>query len=316
MRNKKTVVIGGGTGLSTMLEGLKLYTDKITAIVTVADDGGSSGRLRKDFKMPPPGDVRHCIGALAQVSPVMKELINFRFSDGEMKGHSWGNITLAALNEMSESFEDAVRKFNKLMGVTGMVYPVANEPLTLSAKLADGTVIVGESIIGSARQGEGKEIQEVYITPENPKPVEGALRAIAEADIIVIGPGSLYTSIIPNLLVGGIADEIRKSKAVKLYVCNIMTQPGETDGYDAYRHLEAVEKYSYKGIADAMIVNGAGLPQSLEEAYALEDAYAVRCDGCREGVNVVRENLILVKDGKIRHNFIKLARLIMYIGNK
>ncbi|MEE1224843.1 MAG: gluconeogenesis factor YvcK family protein, partial [Clostridia bacterium] len=175
MKNKKIVVIGGGTGLSTLLRGLKLYTNKITAVVTVADDGGSSGRLRDDLGMLPPGDVRNCVSALAETDTVWQELMNFRFSEGTLSGHSLGNLTLAALNEMSQSFEEAVMKFNQLMGVSGIVYPVTNESVVLSAVLEDGTLVEGESNIGTYREGENKSIKEIYMTPEKPEPVSGVI---------------------------------------------------------------------------------------------------------------------------------------------
>ena len=318
MKNKKIVVIGGGTGLSTMLRGLKLYTSKITAVVTVADDGGSSGRLRDDLGMLPPGDVRNCVSALAETDAVWQELMNFRFSEGSLKGHSLGNLTLAALNEMSESFEEAVAKFNQLMGVVGIVYPVTNESVQLNAYLEDGTLVEGESNIGTYRAGADKGIKEIFITPKNPEPVSGVIKAIENADIIVIGPGSLYTSIIPNLLVDGVVDAIKKSSAKKIYVANIMTQPGETDGYSASKHLDEIEKYSYKGIADGIILNNASLPPSLSEKYAAENAYMVNPDteNLYNRTVVLEDNFVLVKNEKIRHNFMKLARIIMYFANR
>lgn len=318
MKNKKIVVIGGGTGLSTLLRGLKLYTNKITAVVTVADDGGSSGRLRDDLGMLPPGDVRNCVSALAETDTVWQELMNFRFSEGTLSGHSLGNLTLAALNEMSQSFEEAVMKFNQLMGVSGIVYPVTNESVVLSAVLEDGTLVEGESNIGTYREGENKGIKEIYMTPEKPEPVSGVIKAIGEADVIVIGPGSLYTSIIPNLLVDGVCDAIHKSKAKKIYVTNIMTQPGETDGYSASKHLDEIEKYSYKGIADAVILNTSLLPAGLSEKYALQNAYPVNPDteNLYSRTVVLEDNFVLVKNEKIRHNFMKLARIIMYFAGR
>ena len=225
----KVVAIGGGTGLSTMLKGLKLHTHNITAVVTVADDGGSSGILRSDLGMLAPGDVRNCVSALAEVDPVMGELLNFRFKDGSLKGHSLGNLFLAALNETSSSFDEAVKKFSHLAGVVGTVYPVTNESVTLSALLEDGRLIEGESHIGVHHDGPKNGIVKLMVNPEKPKAVDGVIKALEKADIIVLGPGSLYTSIIPNLLVDGVVDAIKKSNAVKIYVCNIMSQAGETE---------------------------------------------------------------------------------------
>ncbi len=311
MNDKKIVVIGGGTGLSTLLKGLKLHTHNITAVVTVADDGGSSGRLRHDLGMLPPGDVRNCVGALAEVDPLMSRLLSFRFHEGALAGHNLGNLVLAALNEMSDNFEEAVGKFNHLMGVVGRVYPVTNESLTLSAVLNDGSVINGESLIGKPHGS--RRIKEVYITPRLPKPVDGVISAIREADIIVLGPGSLYTSIIPNLLVDGVADAIRHSTAKKIYVCNIMTQPGETDDYTASMHLDAIEKHSYPGIADAVIVNASPLPDELARLYAEQNAYEVVTDTeiLEKKAEVIPGRLIIANNDKIRHNFNRLARIIM-----
>lgn len=313
MADKKIVVIGGGTGLSTMLRGLRMHTHNITAVVTVADDGGSSGRLRNDLGMLPPGDVRNCVGALADTEPILSELLSFRFSEGTLKDHSFGNIMLAALNEMSDSFEEAVCKLNHIMGVIGKVYPVTNDTVDLRAVLEDGTVIDGESKIGTYRSGENKGISRLHIVPENPKPVDGVIKAIEEAEVIVLGPGSLYTSIIPNLLVDGVTEAIKASRAKKVYVCNIMTQPGETDGYSVCDHLRAIEKHSYEGIIDAVIVNRAPLPEELREKYAAENAYQVAddTDKLSEKAIVVYGDLLLMKNDKIRHNFSRLARTVV-----
>ena len=316
MAGLKIAAIGGGTGLSTMLKGLKLYTHEISAIVTVADDGGSSGMLRNDYGMLPPGDVRNCVSALADIDPLASELLNYRFREGAMKGHSLGNLMLAALNEMSGSFEEAVEKFNRIMGVVGTVYPVTNQDVTLHAVLKNGSVIHGESHIGAHRAGRGARIDRVYLEPERPEAVAQATEAIHNADVIVLGPGSLYTSIIPNLLVGGITEAIRDSKAVKIYVCNIMTQPGETEGYTASDHLAALEKHSYRGIADAIVVNSALIPAALKERYAAEFASEVIVDSEKitDRTAVVAGNFLLVKEDKIRHNFSRLARTIVTIG--
>lgn len=316
MEGLKIAAIGGGTGLSTMLKGLKLYTPNISAVVTVADDGGSSGILRNDYGMLPPGDVRNCVSALADIDPIAGELLNYRFKEGNLKGHSLGNLILAALNEMSGSFEEAVEKFNHIMGVVGTVYPVTNEDVTLHAVLKNGNVIHGESHIGTHRIGKGTRIDKVYLNPEKPKAVEQAVEAILAADVVVLGPGSLYTSIIPNLLVDGITEAIRESKAVKIYVCNIMTQPGETEGYMASDHLVALEKHSYKGIADAMIVNNAVIPETLRLRYSEEFASEVIVDSEKiiDRTALVSGNFLLIKSDKVRHNFSRLARTIVTIG--
>lgn len=307
----KVAAIGGGTGLSTMLRGLKLHTGNITAIVTVADDGGSSGVLRNDLGMLPPGDVRNCVSALAEVDPVLGELLNFRFSEGSLEGHSLGNLILAALNETSSSFDEAVKKFSRMTSIVGTVYPVTNENIKLSAVLKDGSRIDGESHIGVHRNDNA--IDHVFITPQNPKAVNGVIRAIKKADIIVLGPGSLYTSIIPNLLVDGVVDAIKKSSAVKIYVCNIMTQAGETEGYTLSDHLEAIERHSYRGIADVVIANNASIPEGLRIKYAEEYSHIVPIDADKimDRCSVLQGNLLLVKNEKIRHNFSRLSRTII-----
>lgn len=313
----RVVAIGGGTGLSTMLKGLKLHTHNITAVVTVADDGGSSGMLRNDLGMLAPGDVRNCVSALAEVDPVMGELLNFRFKDGSLKGHSLGNLFLAALNETSSSFDEAVKKFSRLAGIVGTVFPVTNEAVTLSALLKNGTVINGESHIGVHRDEENSGIERLIVNPERPKPVEGVIKAIEKADIIVLGPGSLYTSIIPNLLVYGVVDAVKNSKAVKIYVCNIMSQQGETDGYTANDHLEAIERHSYEGISDIVLVNSAEIPEGLKNKYAMENSYEVEVDAQKilKRAKLVEGDLLIVRNDKIRHNFSRLARTIMRLGS-
>ena len=315
MGDLKIAAIGGGTGLSTMLRGLKLHTNEITAIVSVADDGGSSGILRSDMGMLPPGDIRNCVAALTDVEPMYEELLNYRFKGGVFRGHTLGNMFLAAINDMSENFDEAVNKFCRLVGVSASVVPVSNDSIVLGAILEDGTIVKGESNIGE-RDNKEYGIKKVFIDPGDAKPVKSAMDAIREADIIVLGPGSLYTSVIPNLLVSGITDTIIESKAKKIYVCNIMTQPGETDGYSASQHLDAIERHSVRGLVDYMIVNDAPVPVSVKETYAKEFAAPVIPDIEKlEGrVNVLCGNLFLVKDGQIRHNFSRLSRAIINLG--
>lgn len=316
LSDTRVVAIGGGTGLSTMLKGLKLHTHNITAVVTVADDGGSSGILRTDLGMLAPGDVRNCVSALAEVDPVMGELLNFRFKDGSLKGHSLGNLFLAALNETSSSFDEAVKKFSRLAGVVGTVYPVTNEAVTISALFKSGRVIDGESNIGVHHAEDNSPIERIIMHPEKPKAVEGVIRAIDRAEIIVLGPGSLYTSIIPNLLVDGVVDAIKRSSAVKIYVCNIMSQQGETEGYTANDHLTAIERHSYEGIADIVVANNAVIPEGLKQKYAAEHAHEVEIDAAKilTRAKLVQGNLMLVRNDRIRHNFSRLARTIMRLG--
>ena len=315
MSELKITAIGGGTGLSTMLKGLKLHTRQITAIVSVADDGGSSGVLRSDMGMLPPGDVRNCIAALIDMDEQYADLLNYRFREGVFEGHTVGNMLLAAINENSENFDEAVSKLSRLVGISGKVIPVSNDSITLGAELTDGNIIYGESNIGE-RQAGAASIDHVFIKPVWARPVESAVNAIKEADIVVLGPGSLYTSVIPNLLVDGIIQAISDSSAKKVYVCNIMTEPGETDGMSAADHLDAVEKHSYKGIADYIVVNDAPIPDSVKETYAAEGSVPVEADidELAKRVNVLHGNMFLVKNGQIRHNFIRLARGIARLG--
>lgn len=315
MSRLRIAALGGGTGLSTMLRGLKLHTDKITAIVSVADDGGSSGVLRADRGMLPPGDIRNCVAALTDVEPVFGELLNYRFKDGIFEGHTLGNMFLAAINDMSPSFDEAVKTFCRLVGASANVVPVSNDSITLCAKLENGMVIEGESHIGE-RTNNNIGIERVFISPVHAKPVRSAVDAIKEADIIVLGPGSLYTSVIPNLLVDGITETIMESHAKKVYVCNIMTQPGETDGYTASQHLDALERHSAKDIVDYIVVNSAVVPDSVKKLYAAENSVQVEADMDRlmGRVNVLHGNLFLVKDGQVRHNFSRLARGIVRLG--
>lgn len=313
--DKKVVAIGGGTGLSTMLRGLKLYTKNLTAVVTVADDGGSSGMLRNDLGMLPPGDIRNCIVALADIEPIMYKLLNYRFTDGALAGHSFGNLFLAALNGISGGFDEAVSTMSSVLAVVGRVLPVTTENVTLGAVLENGRIINGESAIGGRDASEGR-IDRVFLNPSEPEALGDVIRAISEAEIVVFGPGSLYTSIIPNLLVDGVADAVKKSSAVKIYVCNIMTQSGETDGYTVYDHLRTLEKHSFDGIVDFVIANNEKIPSALAELYSAENAYAVRVDDAgfdASHATLVQGNLLLVKDEQIRHNFSRLARAIMLL---
>jgi uncharacterized cofD-like protein len=220
------VCIGGGTGMSTMLRGLKNYVKDITAIVTVSDDGGGSGVLRDELGMPPPGDIRNCIQALSNTEPTMEKLWSYRFESGSLKGQCFGNLLLAAMNGISESFEDAVAKVSDVLAITGRVLPVTDEDVNLKAELEDGSSVVGESAIARQKRIHGCRIKRVSLVPERPPALYSCVNAIEKADMIILGPGSLYTSVIPNLLVEGIAQAIMDSDAIKVYICNVMTQPG------------------------------------------------------------------------------------------
>lgn len=314
-RGPHIVAIGGGTGLSTMLRGLKRYTSNITAVVTVADDGGGSGVLRKDLKILPPGDIRNCILALADTEPIMEQLLQYRFTKGMLKGQNFGNLFLAAMGGISENFEQAVKRMGDVLAVTGRVLPVTLEDVRLRAQLADGSMIYGESQIGD-RPPRGSQIRKVYIEPSKAKPCPDVIEAIYKADAIVLGPGSLYTSVIPNLLVEGIPDAIRKSKAVKIYVCNIMTQPGETEGYSVYDHVKALEDHTYKGIIDYCIVNSQPVPPHILPRYKRDGAQKVDFDAqrlVRTGIKPIYEELLFIRDNYVRHDYIKLAEVMLRI---
>jgi uncharacterized cofD-like protein len=314
IKGPKIVAIGGGTGLSTMLRGLKLYSSNITAIVTVADDGGGSGILRQDLGMLPPGDIRNCILALANTEPIMQQLLQYRFKDGMLKGQSFGNLFLAAMDGISSSFVEAVRKMSDVLAVTGRVLPVTLDDIRLCAELEDGYVVSGEANIGTHNNTHNGRIKRVFLDPPFAKPLQEAFDAIMEADVIVLGPGSLYTSIIPNLLVDGVCEQISKSSALKVYVCNIMTQPGESEGYSVYDHIVALEKHSRKGIIDYCIVNTSDIPQELKKKYADDGAETVRVDYElieKEGIKVIAGEFTSVRGSYVRHDSIKIAEAII-----
>ncbi len=270
------VVIGGGTGLSTLLRGLKLYSSNITAIVTVADDGGSSGKIRDELGILPPGDIRNTLVALADTEPLMERLFQYRFSWGEgLSGHSFGNLFIAAMTDITGDFETAIREFGKVLAVGGMVLPSTLETVRLKAVYADGSEIIGESKIPKV----GKSIEAISLVPQYIEPLPEALKAIASADLIVLGPGSLYTSIIPNLLVNKISEALVNSQALKVYVCNVMTQPGETDNMSAGDHIRAIFKHTgQRKIFDYVLLNNARLTASQARKYSAQNSYPIKLD--------------------------------------
>ena len=307
----RIAVIGGGHGLSNMLRGLKDYTENLAAIVTVADDGGGSGALRQDLGMPPPGDIRNCLAALANTEPLMKQMMDYRFQEGSLAGQSFGNLFLAALNGISPSFDTAVRRMSEVLAITGRVLPVTTADVQLEAEFENGASVVGESKIFHCKKKEDCRITKVRLLPERPKALPEALSAIHEADMIVLGPGSLYTSIIPNLLVDGIVDAIRESTALKIYVCNVMTQEGETEGYTAADHIAAIFQHSEPGLFSLCLANSSPIPADAAARYAGEGAEPLRCDTERcatLGVEVVRRPIAIVRDGYVRHQPDDLAR--------
>lgn len=312
----RIVVIGGGTGLSTMLRGLKTYTENITAIVSVSDDGGGSGMLREDLGMLPPGDIRNCITALANTEPTMMELMNYRFPEGINKGQSFGNLFLAALNGITGSFEEAVTRMNEVLAVTGKVLPVTNANVDLVADFENGASVVGESKIAAKKKQQNCRIHQVRLEPQKPKALPHAIDAILSADMIILGPGSLYTSIIPNLLVDGIVQALEKSKAPKIYVLNIMTQDGETEGYTAFDHLHALLQHSAPHLVDACIYNTAPVPDPIQARYKTEDAEPVEMDMQRfreAGVEMYGFPLIAGGSQLARHDPALLAQAVVNV---
>ena len=312
------VCIGGGTGLSTLLRGLKKVTQNITAIVTVADDGGGSGILRDELGMPPPGDIRNCMQALSNAEPTLELLMAYRFDTGSLKGQSFGNLFLAAINGITESFDKAVIRMGEVLSITGRVLPVTIDDVHLWAEFEDGSTVVGESKIAAAKEKRQSRIRRVELAPREAKALPECLKAIESADMIVIGPGSLYTSIIPNLLVNGIVDAISRSDAIKLYVCNIMTQPGETEGYSASEHINALLVHAGGKLFDCCIVNSEFAPLHIFERYIKSGAEPVTVDedAVNElGVEMIRAPVAADKGDLARHDPVRLAAELMRVFN-
>ena len=312
-KGPKIVVVGGGTGLSTLLRGLKLYSSNITAIVTVADDGGSSGRLRREIGVLPPGDIRNCLAALADEEKLLTELFQYRFEAGAgLSGHSFGNLFLTAMSEITGDLEQAVAASSQVLAIRGTVLPATLSDVSLWAEMEDGRLIEGESNIPKA-QGR---ICNIGCIPANPPALPAAIAAIEEADYIIIGPGSLYTSIIPNLLVPEIAEAIAKARVPRIYVCNIMTQPGETENYTVADHIRAIDHVCRQKIFDAVLVHRKTPSLELLERYAEENSYPVYID--REAISKLGRRIVIanIMDEKgsinsIRHDSNQLARVLL-----
>ena len=277
----KIVAIGGGHGLSNTLRALKRYTSNITAIVTVADDGGGSGVLRQELGMLPPGDIRNCILALSNTEPVMAQLLDYRFTAGSLAGQSLGNLFLAALNDLCGSFDGAVRRMSEVLNITGRVLPVTCENVQLHAEFENGGTVTGQSRIFLAKKENDCRILRVWLTPERPAPLPEAVAAIQQADLIVIGPGSLYTSIIPNFLVEGIGEAVAGAKGKKVFVLNIMGQEGETEGYTAADHVTALLRHA-PGVVDCCLANNAPIPPEMAAAYRQEGVGPIELESLRD----------------------------------
>jgi uncharacterized cofD-like protein len=311
-RGPKIVTIGGGTGLSTLLRGLKTYSANITAIVTVADDGGSSGRLRREIGVLPPGDIRNCMAALADEEKLLTELFQYRFRAGDgLTGHSFGNLFLTALSEITGDLERAITASSKVLAIRGQVMPATLSDVRLWAELGDGRRIEGESNITAA----GGTIVKIGCTPANPPALPAAIKAIKEADYIIMGPGSLYTSVIPNLLVSEIAEAIAASEVPRIYVCNIMTQPGETQGYTVADHIRAIDEACGKPLFNAVLVHKKCPSARALIRYAQQNSHPVFLD--REAVTILGRRIVLAnvmhedETSCVRHDPQRLAKVLL-----
>lgn len=310
MTRKKIVAIGGGTGMPVLLRGLKQLPVDLSAIVTVADDGGSSGKLRTELAMPAPGDIRNVIAALADAEPMLIDLFQHRFKDGNgLSGHSMGNLLLAAMTSISGDFYNGIKEISRVLKVKGNIYPIANQNVVLHAEMTDGEIVTGESNIPLAN----KQIKRVFVSPLPVKPLPDAIEAIKQADLIVISPGSLYTSVMPNLIVPEIENALRDAPGKVVYVCNVMTQYGETTGYTAGDHIQAIHDHIGVDIVSTIVVNNSAIEQDIRENYAEEHAEPVVYDISRLkslGLEVIEADIIDHHQRKLRHDTHKIAKLL------
>ncbi|MGP4073326.1 gluconeogenesis factor YvcK family protein [Piscibacillus sp. B03] len=307
----KVVVIGGGTGLPVLLRGLRQYPINLSAIVTVFDDGGSSGRLREDLSIPAPGDIRKVIASMSDVEPTLLKLFQHRFENGNgISGHSLGNLILAGMTSITGDFYKGIKEISRVFNVKGRIYPIANENMYLKAEFEDGTVVRGESNIPKV----GKKIKRVFYDPPKIEPLPEAVQAIQKAEMIVVAPGSLYTSIIPNLIAPEIKQALLKAKAKKYYICNIMTQHGETDDYTASQHIKALHDHVGDKFIDEIVIHGKMISPNIKEGYAKEQAAPVLCDDenlHNVGVQVLKGDIAsLHEDGTLKHDEQKIAKLL------
>lgn len=310
----RIAALGGGTGLSTMLRGLKSSGADVTAIVAVTDDGGGSGVLRRELGMLPPGDVRNCILALANAEPIMSQMMNYRFREGSLAGQNLGNLMLAALNELSGSFDQAVASLSEVLAITGRVLPVTTENLTLYAQFDNGVSIAGETSITDYKKKTDAQIRRMILVPPGAEAMDSVLEAIDRADMIVMGPGSLYTSILPNLLIRQVAEHIRDSDALKVYVLNVMTQDGETEGYTASDHVKTLFDQTGVKLFDWVLANDLPIPEATRRLYAGENAVPVPVDDDKLralGVKVVRAPVGAAQGSLFRHDPAALSRALM-----
>jgi uncharacterized cofD-like protein len=329
----RIVSIGGGTGLSTLLSGVKRFATgtqrhaaestwpmvDITAVVTVSDDGGSSGRLRRDFDILPPGDIRNCMTALSEDELLLSQLFRFRFASGRgLKGHSFGNLFLTAMHQITGDFAQAVKLSSEILAIRGHIFPATATNVTLEAVLADGTVVRGESKISKSRL----PIKKIRLHPANCTPLPDTLAALAEADLITLGPGSLYTSIVPNILVRGMAEAIEKSPAMKVYFVNLMWQPGETINFTASQHVKVIHAHAKRKLIDCVVLNSAPIAPALQRKYARAQVQPVENDMAalaKLGVKIVTADLVSggsVAQEKIRHDSAALADVVLDLASR
>lgn len=313
-RGAKIVAIGGGSGLAVLLHGLKQFTSNITAVVTVADDGGSSGRLRSQFNIPPPGDIRNCLVALADAEPMMSDLFQFRFQESsDLEGHNFGNLFILAMLRITGDFEKAIKESSKILAIRGRVLPATLKRVTLLAQHHDGTQTEGESNISKVRS----PIERLHLKPEGCSATEDALQAIQNADAIVIGPGSLYTSILPNLLIEDLAAALVRTNVPKIYICNVMTQPHETDHFSVFDHVNTIIEHSRPEVLSHVLVNLGKIPEPILKKYAKEEAFLVDLDIAKVrglGYTVTEANIVNCVD-TIRHNSRRVSKVIFDIVN-
>lgn len=312
----KIVVIGGGTGLNSVLKGLKNYTDNITAIVTVSDYGEQKTESRKLLEALPLDDVKESIVALSAKEDAMEKLMNFKFGNGKLSQMSFGDVYFLAMQELYRDFTESVKQSQNIFNMTGKVLPVTMEEIKICAELEDGTVIESKEKIPEVINNKTCKISRVFITPSNCKPAPGVLEAISEADAIIIGPGSLYTNVIPNLLVKGVAKAIKETKAFKVYVSNLMTEPGQTDNYTLSEHIKAINDHAGKGIVEYCIYDTGEIIPEYVRKYNMEGAEVVEQDTSKvkiEGVHLIQRNLSYIENGFIRHNPDAIAASIIQL---
>ena len=306
-RGPKVVAIGGGTGLSTLLRGIKDYTSNLTAIVTVADDGGSTGRLRQEFGVVAPGDLRQCISALAEAEPLMSKLFQYRFTEGTgLEGHSFGNLFIVAMSEVTGNFEAAIHEASRVLNVRGTILPSTLEDVTLSARTHEDEEVHGEHNITE----RGGQIKELFINPPDALAHPEAVRAILDADMVLIGPGSLYTSVMPNLLVPGIQKALGQTLATKVFICNVATQHGETDGFGVADHIAAIERHTHEGILNVVVANNNIVTELPEAWHSSAVKVEEEAQTIPHGVRLVEADVV-AEENRYRHDPQKLAAIIM-----